>query len=157
MIFLITGTQEPFDRMVEYVDEWSALTGFTDIIGQISDASYKPRNFKYFDFTPIEEFDKLFRNASLIVAHAGMGTIISALQYSKPIIVMPRLAKYHEHRNDHQLATADSFSKLGYVKAAYSKEELFHFLNNRQEIIPASPISHYASDQLTHTVQDFIK
>lgn len=156
MIFLIVGTQEPFDRLIRYIDEWSASTGYTEIIAQIANASYIPVNFKSFDYCPTAEFDEIFTKADLVVSHAGMGSIISALQYSKPIIVMPRLAKYREHRNDHQLATAISFSKLGYVKAVYSKVELFNALNNKSKIIPAPPISKYASDDLLNTIEQFV-
>ncbi len=157
MIFLIVGTQEPFDRLVKYLDDWSSLTGYKDITGQIAKAGYKPQNFNYFDFVPIEEFDRYFKAADLIIAHAGMGTIISALQYSKPIVVMPRLAKLQEHRNDHQVATARSFSRLGHVKAAFSKDELFSFLDKRKDIKPSPPISPFASDQLISTVQNFLR
>lgn len=156
MIFVIVGTQEPFDRLIHYMDEWAAMTNNTDIIAQIADASYKPSNFNWFDFLPVNEFDKIFKEASFIVSHAGMGSIISALQYSKPIIVMPRLAELKEHRNDHQVATAKSFSKLGYVTAVYTKEELFSALDSRTKIKPIPPIGHQASETLLSTLQDFI-
>lgn len=156
MIFIIVGTQEPFDRLVSYMDEWSLTTGYTDIVAQIAKASYIPKNFKWFDFRPNAEFDEIFNNADLVVSHAGMGSIILALQYSKPIIVMPRLAKYREHRNDHQLATANSFDKLGYVKAVYNKSELYSALSKKSEILPAPPISKYASDILLSTIEQFV-
>ncbi len=157
MIFVVVGTQEPFDRLIKYIDEWSAVSLYTDIIAQISNAKYIPKNFQWFDFITPEAFDDQFKNAELIISHAGMGTIISALQYSKPIIVMPRLAKFHEHRNDHQLATANSFSKLNMVNAAFNKEELFQLLNNRQKLLPASSITPYASAELTSLITQFIQ
>lgn len=156
MIFVIVGTQEPFDRLIRYMDEWSAKTNNYDIVAQTADSLYKPSHFEYFSFLPVSEFDKKFKEASLIVSHAGMGSIISALQYSKPIIVMPRLAELREHRNDHQVATAKSFSKLGYVTDVYSKEELFKVLDNRTTIQPAPPISQQASESLLTTLQAFI-
>ncbi|HLN53774.1 MAG TPA: glycosyltransferase [Lentimicrobium sp.] len=156
MIFVVVGTQEPFDRLIQYLDEWSSLSGFKDIEAQISKAKYFPGNFPFFDFIPPAEFDERFNKADLIISHAGMGTIISALQYSKPIIVMPRLAKYKEHRNDHQLATAISFSKLNYVKTAFNKDELFDALNERSHLLPAPPISPFASSDLINAVSQFI-
>lgn len=156
MIFIVVGTQQPFDRLVKSIDNWSTSTGYKDIIAQIADANYKPTNFKWFDYIPMNEFNELFLQADLIVSHAGMGTIISALQYQKPIIVMPRLASFREHRNDHQLATAQSFAKLGYVKAAYSEGELFDALNNRASIAPLPPISQHASDQLISSIENYL-
>ena len=55
----------------------------------------------------------------MIYAHAGMGTILSALKQDKPIIIVPRLASLKEHRNDHQIATAMRMDELGYVYVAY--------------------------------------
>lgn len=156
MIFIVVGTQEPFDRLIKYMDEWAGIYKYPNIIAQIAHSSYKPSNFEWFDFIPVTEFDNKFKQANLIVSHAGMGSILSALQYSKPIIVMPRLADLKEHRNDHQVATAKSFSKLGYVNAVYSKEELFASLNKRNEIKPVPPINHQASNLLLSTLQEFI-
>lgn len=156
MIFIIVGTQEPFDRLIRYMDEWAGITGYYDIVAQIAEASYKPSNFRWFEFAPVSEFDKQFREAHLIVSHAGMGSIISALQYAKPIIVMPRLASLKEHRNDHQVATARSFSRLGYVNSVYSKEELFDSLNKRNQIKPVPPIKQEASELLLSALHEFI-
>lgn len=156
MIFVVVGTQEPFDRLIKWIDDWSAKTGYHDILAQIASSSYKPKNFDWFDFIPINQFDEKFKEADLIVSHAGMGTIISALQYNKPIIVMPRLAKFREHRNDHQLATANSFSKAGYVKSVYSEDELYTALRERDSIKPVPPISNYASEELLGTIRNFL-
>lgn len=155
MIFIIVGTQEPFDRMVEYIDQWSEKSGYHDIYAQIAKSKYMPKNFKYIDFLPPDIFDQKFKEADLIVSHAGMGSIISALQFAKPIIVIPRLAKKKEHRNDHQLATANSFNKLGYVKSVYSKDQLFDALDKREYLKPVAPISKNASIELINTIMDF--
>lgn len=155
-IFVVVGTQEPFDRMLKAIDAWALKTEFTGIFAQISKAAYIPKGFESTDFISPELFDQKFMTADLIVSHAGMGTIISALQHSKPIIVMPRLARYHEHRNDHQLATAQSFSKLGYVKAVYSEAELNDALDQASVMKPAPVIGPGASESLVAFIRDFI-
>jgi UDP-N-acetylglucosamine transferase subunit ALG13 len=156
MILLVTGTQEPFDRLVSAVDEWAATTHDADIFGQIANASYIPKNFNYSRFIEPGEFNEKFKAASLIIAHAGMGTILQALQFSKPIIVFPRLFKFHETRNDHQVATARSLGKLGYVRDVYNETELFEVLNNRSSVHPAPPIGPAASETLIQFIKDFL-
>ena len=42
----------------------------------------------------------------VVIAHDEMGSIITALEMGKPIVVMPRRAELGEHRNDHQVAAA---------------------------------------------------
>jgi UDP-N-acetylglucosamine transferase subunit ALG13 len=155
-IFVVVGTQEPFDRMMRAIDEWAVKKGFVDIFAQISRASYVPGGFESTDFISPELFDIKFKEADIIVSHAGMGTIISALQHSKPIIVMPRLAQFHEHRNDHQLATAKSFAKLGFVKAVYSETELQQALDDASEMKPAPAIGPGASAGLIEYLKEVI-
>lgn len=155
-IFIVVGTQEPFDRMLRAIDEWAIKKGFKDIFAQISKASYIPDGFESTDFISPELFDLKFKEADIIVSHAGMGTIISALQHSKPIIVMPRLAQFHEHRNDHQLATAKSFSKLGLVKSVYSETELQQALDEASEMKPAPAIGSEASAGLIEYLKEVI-
>lgn len=86
MIFCTIGTQAPFDRFVKIVDE---IAGQMDeeIIAQVYESEYVAKNIRTVDFLPPDEFNKLFGQARLIVAHAGMGTIISAMRQHKPIII----------------------------------------------------------------------
>lgn len=155
-VFVVVGTQEPFNRLIKAMDTWAVKNSFTNIFAQISRADYIPTGFESTDFISPDVFDRKFKEADLIVSHAGMGTIISALQHSKPIIVMPRLAQFHEHRNDHQLATAKSFGKLGYVKDVYSEVELFEAMDFASSMKPAPAIGPGASDQLLEYLKAFI-
>lgn len=105
MIFVTIGTQAPFDRFIKMVDEIAANLN-EEVIAQTFKSQYKAKKIKTVDFLAPDEFNKLFKEARMIVAHAGMGTIISAMQHQKPIIIFPRIAALGEHRNEHQMATA---------------------------------------------------
>ena len=107
--------------------------------------------------TPLE-FEENMKKADLIISHAGMGTIISALVNLKPIIVMPRLLKYKEHRNEHQLATAKKLDTLGYITVAYDEEALY---NKVLEMWPDNlsllhQVGKYASKSLLSSLQNYI-
>lgn len=77
MIFCTIGTQAPFDRFVKIIDEVAAHLD-EEIIAQVYKSEYVAQNIRTVEFLPPDEFNKLFSKARLIVAHAGMGTIISA-------------------------------------------------------------------------------
>ncbi len=111
MILLACGTQEPFDRLVRAVDAWVAGGGGPVFgqLGRLGPESYRPCHFEWADLLPAAEFEARFAAAPLVIAHAGMGSIIAALAQAKPIVVMPRKASLGEHRNEHQLATAAKF------------------------------------------------
>jgi UDP-N-acetylglucosamine transferase subunit ALG13 len=157
MIFLTTGTQEPFDRLVKAVDEIAPLL-HTEIIAQISKTEYRAKNIETFAFASPSEFSTYFNKAELIISHAGMGTIISALQREKPILIMPRLAHYREHRNDHQLATARVFEKLHYVHVAFDEKELKTKLLSvfESRLQPLHKIDQYASPELIASIKRFL-
>lgn len=111
MIFLSIGTQEPFDRLVRAVDDWAA-THDEPVFGQLGALgadSYRPRHFPFATFIPADDYRQRLEGCRLLVAHAGMGSIISALELGKPLLILPRKAALGEHRNDHQWATAQRF------------------------------------------------
>jgi UDP-N-acetylglucosamine transferase subunit ALG13 len=125
MIFLTVGTQFPFDRLVRAVD--SVLDeGLIDeeVFAQIGETSYKPHNFESVVSLEKRLFDKRLKEASAMIGHAGMGTITLALENDKPLLVMPRLKKYREVVNDHQLAIARKFEAYGHVLVAYHEKDL---------------------------------
>lgn len=123
MIFVTVGTQLPFDRLVRSVDQWARASRH-DVFAQTGDSAYKPEHIDSMKFLGMKEFDRRVSQADLLVSHAGMGSIITAMEMSKPIVVMPRLARFGEHRNDHQLATVSKFKKLSNVFVAESENEL---------------------------------
>lgn len=109
MIFLTVGTQLPFDRLVNVVNEFSLNNPAVEIFGQIGKSSLENLNFPSKNELGIEEFNFYFDRADIIVGHAGMGTILSAMTGGKPLFMMARQEKYGEHRNDHQLGTLERF------------------------------------------------
>src|SRR5262245_16726664 len=99
MIFVTVGTQGQFDRLIRTVDEWAGLRARTDVFAQIGKSVYRPRHIRSKRFIDPAEFRKLVEASRLVVAHAGIGSIITALEFGKHIIVMPRRADFGEHRN----------------------------------------------------------
>lgn len=129
MIFVTVGSQMPFDRLVRAVDNWAGRTGRTDVFAQIGPRGHQPRNCQHENLLDPARFKAVLREASLVVAHAGMGSIITALEHGKPILVMPRRGDLAETRNDHQVATAKRFREIGAVLVAMDENELLSRLD----------------------------
>lgn len=156
MIFATIGTQVPFDRFVRMVDELAEeLSINEEIIVQTIGMRYHPKHVTTVGFLSPDVFDRYITKARLIIAHAGMGTIISALLSNKPIIIVPRLASLHEHRNDHQMATAMRFDELGYVHVAYDKKQLRNLLL-QHDLAPLTHIGPTADATLVKSIEAFI-
>ena len=92
-----------------------------------------------------------------MVAHAGMGSIITALELGKRIIVMPRRAKLGEHRNDHQVATAKQFAAQGRIEVALDERELADKLDQLDVRARGECLGAEASPQLILTIRNFIE
>jgi UDP-N-acetylglucosamine transferase subunit ALG13 len=96
----------PFDRLIRVMDEWTVAQGRDDVFAQIGNGTYEPKHMKWTRKLDQLDFARTVQESELIVAHAGMGSVIMADQYSKPIVLLPRIMEQGEHTTDHQLATA---------------------------------------------------
>lgn len=156
MIFVTVGTDLPFDRMVRVVDEWAMARGRTDIFAQIGVGGWRPKSITFAEVLNPVEFKQRFTAASVIVGHAGMGTILSALHHGKPILVMPKKASLKEQRNEHQLATARRMMKMGNVAVAFDETELREKLDHLDDLIPKERIAPTASGPLIEEIRRFV-
>jgi UDP-N-acetylglucosamine transferase subunit ALG13 len=139
MIFLTVGTQFPFDRLVRAVDEAAGRNGFDEqIFAQVGTGSYRPENFEAVPSLAKAIFDERLCEADGIISHAGIGTITMALEHKKPLLVMPRLARYDDVVNDHQLALAEKFEQLGHLLLARCPEEVADKLEQLKSFVPTA-------------------
>lgn len=159
MVFVTAGTQLPFDRLVETVDQIAAGHPDTQFVVQALNSKIITKNIQLVDFLSPRDYEKYLTNAKLIISHAGMGTIISALVKKKPIIVMPRLLQFKEHRNDHQLGTAKQMDADGYVYIAYNEQELVTMFNDMwpDKLAIRKTITNEASQEFIQDLENFIK
>ena len=113
MIFVSLGTQDkPFVRLLDYLehsnikDKIIVQAGFTD---------YESKKFEIHKYLDKDDFDKYIDEADLVICHGGVGTIVSCLNKNKKVLAVPRLSKYKEHQNDHQLQIVNAYYQKGYL------------------------------------------
>jgi len=125
VILLTVGSMFPFDRLISAVDEMVASGQIGDeVYAQIGEGRFEPRHMPYCRFLDNIEFERKVSTASVLLGHAGIGTITLALSRRIPALVVPRLARHGEHVNDHQFATARKFEALGHVLVAYDVADI---------------------------------
>jgi len=156
LILVTVGAQMPFDRLIRAVDAWAESTGRRDVFAQIGTTGWRPRHIEWAAFLTPADFRARVEAASLLVAHAGMGSILTALELGRPILVMPRRGDLMETRNDHQVATAKQFEKQGRVAVAMDETDLVDRLNSMNVVAGGTPISRHASPALIHAIRSFI-
>ena len=162
MIFLTIGSHEPFDRLVQAVDAWAGARPGMKIFGQITErgsGGYVPKNFEWVAKIAQAEYQAKVDAADFLVAHAGMGSIITALRAAKPIVVLPRRGHLAETRNDHQFATANKLVSKPGVFVALTEEDLAGQMDAVQAQmgrINTALISPFADERLTGALRTMI-
>lgn len=138
MIFVTIGTQLPFPRLVDALAELAPALD-EEIIAQVGPDDTPPRaGITQHATLPPAEFKTLFAQARVVVAHAGIGSILSAKAARKPLIVLPRRFDRGEHRNDHQLATAQAVQDVTGIHVTWQTEDLLPLLQ-QPDLAPANP------------------
>lgn len=124
MIFVTVGSAYPFDRLVRACDEIAAGDHGRDWLAQIHSGTYEPTHMRFERFMSKERFDAAIAEAEMIVGHAGIGTISSALALGKPLLVVPRRKAHGESVNDHQVPCAEHFRAGGHLLVADQADQL---------------------------------
>jgi UDP-N-acetylglucosamine transferase subunit ALG13 len=127
VILLTVGTQLPFDRLVAIVDGL-APTLAQPVLAQVGRGAYRPKNMEWRSYVDPVEFESDIARCSLLISHAGIGTLVMAQKHGKPMILFPRRAILDEHRNDHQLATVRALNGRTGVRIAYDEDDLIRLL-----------------------------
>jgi UDP-N-acetylglucosamine transferase subunit ALG13 len=156
VIFVSVGTQLAFDRLISAVDGWAATSPDRKVFAQIGPSRFRPNHIDHAQFISPQECVEHMKAAEAVVAHAGIGTILTALELGKPLVVMPRRADFGEHRNDHQLATARRFAALGRVSVAFDESEVATKLDELHQIAARPQISAEAPQDFVAALRAFI-
>ncbi len=154
MIFLTVGAQMPFDRLVAGVDAWAARH---DVFAQIGLTEWRPAHMDWTALLDPGDFRQRLFEADAVITHAGMGTILTALEFGKPTVVMPRRGDLLETRNDHQFGTARVFAEAGLVAAAFNHKQLIDILGRLQDVPTPRRLPSHASLRLLTSLRQFIR
>lgn len=116
MVLITVGTQkQEFNRMFELVRKSKELKKEELIVQRGYTKCNNSKRIKAFDFIPLEQMEEYISKADIIISHGGVGTIFSAIKRGKKVIAIPRLEKYGEHINDHQIEICEELEKEGYI------------------------------------------
>lgn len=157
MIFITLGSQKfQFNRLLKAVDNLIENGRITDVVfAQIGYSDYKPVRYRYKSFIDRDEFDIEMEKGDIIITHGGTGAIIGAVKKGKKVIAVPRLAKYGEHVDDHQLQIVEQFCHLNLISGCLNLDELGEVL----KIVEKTEYKGYQSntDTIINSIDKFIE
>lgn len=156
MILVLLGTQnKPFNRLLKAISREIKNGNIKDkVIAQTGFTSYSGDDIQCFDYRPKEELLELMNKANVVITHGGVGTIIECIDINKKIIVVPRLKKYKEHTNDHQLQITKEFAEKGYVLPLYNMKDLVKVLQDIKKFKTKKYESN--SENFKNKIKDYI-
>ena len=124
MILVTVWTQKfQMDRLIKAVDELACCTN-EQVFVQSGHSGYVPTHCEYADFVSKDELNEKVCQCSVMICHAGVGSILMGLKKNARMIVVPRLKRFGEHVDDHQIEIAQTFAKAGYIKMVTDTSEL---------------------------------
>ena len=135
MIFVTLGSQKfQFNRLLQKIDELVKEEAIKEeIFAQIGYIDYKPENYQYKDFLNRNEFSEIQSKADVVITHGGTGAIIGAVKKGKKVLAVPRLAKYGEHVDDHQIQLLQQFDGMEIIEACYELDDFEKALKKLRE------------------------
>lgn len=156
MILVTVGSQKfQFNRLLKEIDKLLEQNKIHEkVFAQIGVSDYKPQHYECIDFMSQEAFLNKINQASIIITHAGTGTIINAIKLGKKVIAIPRLKKYGEHVDDHQIQLIKEFADLNLIEPVYEINNLYEAI----EIASKKEYSKYSSNtkKVLYSIEEFI-
>lgn len=136
MIFVSLGTHErPFYRLVKAVERLIAEGKIEEkVVVQLGFTDYKPKQITSYKYIEQKKYESLLKKADIIITHGGSGSILTALSSGKKVIAVPRLKRYGEHVNDHQLQIVKEMEKHGKVVVVYDIKDLWKAIKKAKKM-----------------------
>lgn len=155
MILVTVGTQDKsFKRLINEMDNLVKNKKINDeVIMQTGYTEYNG-NINHFAFASQDELDDMVKKCDILITHAGVGSIFKGLEYGKKVIAVPRLKKYHEHVNNHQLDISKNFEERGYIMVVNDINDLGASIKKINKFVPKK--LEIDNQELIDTVEEFI-
>ena len=161
MIFVTLGTQDKqFKRLPEKIEKLIKDGKIIDrVIMQVGNTKFesdlKSSKLKVIKFLKSKKITQLINDADLIITHGGVGTILEGINLGKKIIAVPRLKKYKEHVNDHQLQIIENFNANGYVIGTRGIDDIEIALERVEDFVPKKYESN--NEKFIENLEKYIK
>jgi UDP-N-acetylglucosamine transferase subunit ALG13 len=122
VILVTVGTNEArFDRIIRAVEP---LAAEEELFVQHGPSPVRPEGATCVDYLPFDELVERMRTARVVVTHAGVGSVISALSAGQLPIVLPRLRRHGEAVDDHQVPFGRRLHDAGLVELVEDEDRL---------------------------------
>jgi UDP-N-acetylglucosamine--N-acetylmuramyl-(pentapeptide) pyrophosphoryl-undecaprenol N-acetylglucosamine transferase len=122
VIFVTVGSNPTFrfDRLIEAVGQLPSQ----ELVVQHGPATPPSAVKEAHEWLTFEQVLDYMGEADAVISHAGTGTILCASNMGHVPVVMPRLKRFRETVDDHQVALATVFERTGRVAVVWDVASL---------------------------------
>lgn len=156
MIFVTLGSQKfQFNRLLMELDKLVEEKKISnDIFAQIGYSDYKPKNYEFKEFLDREQFAEIMERCEIVITHGGTGAIVGAVKREKKVLAVPRLAKFGEHVDDHQLQIIGQFTDMNFIVGVKETSEIYEALEQLKTIEFKKYISN--TENIIKSIEEFL-
>lgn len=156
-VFVTVGSMLPFDRLISAMDAWAEKNPEVEVFAQIGESLIKPRFLQFDSMISPDAYRHNFQISDLVVSHVGMGTVITAFETEKPLIMLPRRFDRQEVTSNHQVATAKWLEGRPGIYMAWDESELASMINQAMDVKKfVAKIESGTCDSLVAAIRQFI-
>lgn len=155
-VFVTVGSMLPFDRLVQAMDAWALANPQARVFAQIGESVLRPTHIDFRTFVDPFEFRRHFTSCDLVVSHVGMGTVITASECGKPLVMLPRRPELGEVTSNHQLATSKWLEGRTGIRIVQSEQELAQAISQHAGIEGVAQIETGTKAGLVAALRQFI-
>jgi UDP-N-acetylglucosamine transferase subunit ALG13 len=125
-----------------------------EVFAQIGYSDYRPQNYDFKEFLNRDEFLDMMNKCDKVITHGGTGAIVGAVKQQKKVIAVPRLKKFKEHVDDHQLQIITEFVNMNFIKSVKDIKDLENVILD----IEFLSLKHYDSNTnvILNSIEEFI-
>ena len=148
MIFITLGSQKfQFNRLLKKIDNLVETNVIKEeVFAQIGYSDYKPKHYLYCEFMDRDQFAKMMKKSDILITHGGTGAIITGIKSGKKVIAIPRLEKYREHVDNHQVQLLKEFDEMEFIAACYNLDDFEEVYSNLDKMIFKPYVSNTKND-----------
>jgi UDP-N-acetylglucosamine transferase subunit ALG13 len=149
VILVTIGTSDPFDRLLAAVE---GLPPGEEVVAQCGNSTVRPRNARCVTFLPFDELTKLVAETRVVIMHAGAGSVLTALAAGRRPIAVPRMRRYGEAVDDHQVEFGRSLAAAGLVTMVEDPADLAQAV----AAAPAAPAGREGDGRLARDIGAYL-
>lgn len=131
-----------FERVIRRLLE--VMPRNAEVLWQTGDTDTSEFGINSVASMPADELDRAMAAADVVVAHAGIGSALGALDLGRAPILVPRRTAHNEHVDDHQIQIAAELDSRGLALhrevEAISTKDLFEAAHRTVTRVVAPPI-----------------